>query len=109
MQYILSSDYEIIKDIAKRIKKKRISLNYSQEYMAKKTGLSMHTISNIENGKTYTIDNLIKVMRVLGMISNLETLISDVVLDPESSKYPADKQRVKTSMQDSDKKWSWNK
>ena len=106
--YILSSEKEIIKDISNKIKKKRISLNISQEYVSKKTGLSMHTISNIESGKSFTIESLIKVMQVLGIVENLKGLIDDPVLGPDEIHMPYEKQRVKNSKKkEENSTWEW--
>ena len=105
--YYLIDDYEILQDIARKIKKKRISLNYSQAYIAKKTGLSMHTISNVETGKAYTMDSFIKVMRILGMIDNLDKVVSDVVIDPETVKKQKTRQRVKEKADSNNTEWKW--
>lgn len=105
--YLLIDDYEILKDIARKIKKKRISLNISQEYLSQKTGLSIHTISNIETGKSYTMDSFIKVMRVLGMIDNLDKVVSDVVVDPDTVKDKKQKQRVKQKVEKNNNSWTW--
>ena len=107
--YVLISDYEVLQDIANKIKKKRISLNISQEDVAIKTGLSKHTISNIENGNSYTMDSFIKVMRYLGMISNLETVISDIIMDPNKIKGGQAPKRVKMSKKKETGNWTWAK
>ncbi len=108
--YILMSEREIIRDIAKKLKKTRIWLNMSQEYVSRKTGLSLHTISNIENGKTYTLENLIKLLQLYGMVENLNNLIDDPVLSPEQIHIPYERQRVKPSMkQEEPVNWEWGK
>ena len=108
--YYLIDDYEILQDIARKIKKKRISLKFSQAHVAKKTGLSMHTISNIETGKAYTIESFIKVMRVLGMIDNLDRVISDVVVSPDMViRQKKVRQRVKESKKQEASEWQWGK
>ena len=80
--YNLMSNVEIIEDIANKIKRKRLAMNLSQEELSKKTGISVHAISNIENGKSFSLDNLIKIMRALNCINNLENIIPVVLYDP---------------------------
>ena len=103
---VFKTDDEIINEIANRIKKLRIEKNISQELLSKKTGLSIHTISNIENGKSFTIENLIKIMRVLDIVDRIYNLIPTVENNPYLiALNKKEKSRVSTLKEDTDWKW----
>lgn len=76
------SNKAISDDLALRIKRYRLQAGYSQEDISKKTGLSVHSISNIENGKNINFDNLIKVLRALGLINNVRLLVPEILNSP---------------------------
>ena len=80
--YYFKSDEEILNELSNRIKRIRIEKNYSQEDVSKKTGISIHTISNIENGKSFTVNNLISLLRFYGTLDKLDELIPQVLDDP---------------------------
>ena len=85
----------ICKDLAMRIKRYRIQAGYSQEDISRKTGISLHSISNIETGKNITFDNLIKVLRTLGLINNVKLLVPEILNSPfDELKRKPEPQRV---------------
>ena len=78
----LQTNEEIKRILGKRIKDYRIESGYSQTDLSKKCGLSVHSVSNIENGKGMNIDALITILRFLNLLDNLETLIPEVEPNP---------------------------
>ena len=55
-------------EIGKYIIERRDTLRISQAYLAELSGVSVHTLSNLETGKdNVTLDTLLKVARVLGL------------------------------------------
>ena len=103
--YLLLSDKEILLDISNKLKKYRLSKNISQEEISKKTGISIHSISNIENGKSFTIENLIKYMIALDISYKLENLIPNIEYNPyELINEKNEKKRVKKKNINT---WSW--
>ena len=71
-----------MKELGSRIKSARLGTNITQAMMAKKTGLSQHTISNLENGKDVSLRTLIEVLRVLDLSQGFDSLIPEVSLRP---------------------------
>ncbi len=66
----------LFKTIGKRIAECRRKLNYSQEYLAEKTGLHRNYIGYIERGeKRATIENIRNVAYAVGL--SLEQLFKD--------------------------------
>lgn len=108
MSSYFKSDKEINCEVAKRIKDLRISNKISQEEMSLKTGLSKHTISNIENGKSFTFDNLLKVMRALNIIDRIDVLIPETKENPyRLIKEKSKRQRVYNSKKKKSSDWKW--
>ena len=50
---------ETKKELAKRFKAYRLSLNYSQEYIFNKSGVSLGTIKSFEKDGTISFDNMV--------------------------------------------------
>ena len=55
-------------EIGKYIVKRRDTLRIAQAYLAELSGVSVHTLSNLETGKgNVTLDTLLKVTGILGL------------------------------------------
>ncbi|MFN1835450.1 helix-turn-helix domain-containing protein [Balneola sp. MJW-20] len=82
MEFSALSDQAILKQIGKRIRRKRLQQNITQEAMAENAGLSRITISNLEQGKSSSLRTLIQVLRVLGQLDDLEAFIPEPGVSP---------------------------
>ena len=80
--YLLLNDLQVKEELGKKIRNYRIDLGWSQQDLANKSGISLHSVSNIENGKDFVINNLISVLRAFNLIDNLDSLIPDTVANP---------------------------
>ena len=57
---------KLFEDIGKRVKKRRIELGYTQEYLAEKMDVSIQMISGTESGKkALKLENIIKFCEIL--------------------------------------------
>ena len=57
---------KLFEDIGKRVKKRRIELGYTQEYLAEKMDVSIQMISGTESGKkALKLENFIKSCEIL--------------------------------------------
>lgn len=57
---------KLFEDIGKRVKKRRIELGYTQEYLAEKMDVSIQMISGTESGKkALKLENFIKFCKIL--------------------------------------------
>lgn len=73
------SDKELLQELGKRIRKRRISLGLTQEELANKSGVSLRTIVNAEKGLDIKLSILLCILRAENLLVNIESLI------PESS------------------------
>lgn len=93
--YFLMTNKEIMKVLANRIKTVRIEQKFSQEELSRHSGVSVHTISNIEKGLNYSVDNLISILRSLNLLQNLPQLVPDLAPNPyDIAKHIDERKRV---------------
>ena len=67
----------IILELASRIKQYRIAYPMTRDELAERSMVSVGTIARFENGKDIGLLNMIKLLAVLGLESNLDMLIPD--------------------------------
>ena len=78
----LLTNLDIRKELGKKIKKYRVEAGYSQGDLSKKTGVSVHSISNIENGNDFNFDNLVSILRAFNLVDNIDLLIPNMADNP---------------------------
>lgn len=104
------SDKAILREIGKRLQNLRISENITQSQLAQKTGVSMSTIARMEQGSSVKTDSLVRVMRELNVLENLDTAFlqqevrpMDLINMSEKKRKRASKQKVEETTND----WKW--
>lgn len=78
----LLTNQKIREEIGVRIKKHRLEMEFSQADLSRRTGISVHSISNIENGNDFTVDNLISILKALNLIDNINQLLPEIIANP---------------------------
>lgn len=102
------SEWIILKELGNRIKQHRIALNITQAELANRCGISMSTEVRIENGEDSKISNLIKIMAVLGLTENIDTLIPEEQQDYKAIyEGTTPRKRVRRSNKQSNVTWIW--
>ena len=76
------SNPQIEQELGKRLKKRRLEMNLSQEQIAGRSGLSRRTITAIENGEGSTLTTLIAMLRALEALDALEGILPDTGPSP---------------------------
>lgn len=66
---------EIEKELGKRLKRRRLDRNFSQEELAERSGLSRRTITAIEHGEGTTLATLLAVLRALDALDTLDNFL----------------------------------
>lgn len=69
-----ATDTEVMVELGKRLKRCRIDSGLSQIELAERTGISAKTIANMEDGMQSNSLTLIRVLRALNLLDNLELL-----------------------------------
>lgn len=76
------SNEVLLKELGQRIKDARIAANYSQSEMAERSGVALSTLARIERGESVTTENVLNVLRALGVLSNLEVVLPEQTVKP---------------------------
>lgn len=74
LDLLLTKPDEILLLLCDRLRKERINQQMTQSELAKRTGISVNTLSNLESGKNTGFENIIRVAMVLGRTDELESL-----------------------------------
>ena len=72
--WLYLTENEIIDQVGKRLKQIRLQHNLTQKQLSKDTGLSVSTISLIEQGNSTSLESLIRILVRLNRIKDFETV-----------------------------------
>lgn len=79
-----TTNQDLIRLLAQRIKEYRLAARMSQKEMAEKSGVGLATISHFEQGvmQNMTLNNFISLMRVVGMEERILELLPELPMPP---------------------------
>ena len=69
------SDAKILKELGRRLKQKRLNQNFSQDALAKKSGLSRRSIYLVESGHSVGLSVMIRILRTLRSLDGLDAFL----------------------------------
>ena len=114
MEYQYMSNSEIQKDLGLRLKQERLSLNLTQEALAKSCGVSRRTLVAAERGEGPTLDTFISILRGLHILGRMEELVPPPMPSPMQLVKMKGKVRQRASrqvepgvMNDAPAAWEW--
>lgn len=76
------SDQAILREIGRRLKRKRLDKNLSQQKLAEIAGLNRTTVGEIERGTSTSLQTLVQILRALNALDELESFIPDPGISP---------------------------
>lgn len=84
--YTTNQDFIIL--LIQRLKEYRLAARISQKEMAEKSGVSLTTISHLEQGvnQNITLNNFISLLRAVGMEQRLNDLLPELPIPPMALK-----------------------
>lgn len=95
-------------EINRRFKQYRLHLNMSQKDLSLKSGVSLRTIINFENGEDIKLSSLNKLLKALGMKNAIDELIMDVTDRPSyRAKLEKNQIRERASKEKPKSTWTW--
>jgi putative transcriptional regulator len=111
----LKIDYEqasieaIQADLGQRLVQLRLARNVNQQQLAREAGVSRRTVTRLENGKSVSLDTLLRVMRALDIIGRLGALLPDPTVRPIDRVRLKDKERRRARAKSTATKapWTW--
>jgi putative transcriptional regulator len=106
-----NSDDTTLKELGNRIAQYRLNRNWTQDALAAEAGVSKRTIHRVEHGGSTQASNLIRILRALRLLENLEILIPEPAISPiQQAKMQGKKRRRASSKSDKPEQkapWSW--
>ncbi len=83
-----TTNQDIIALLCQRLKEYRLAARISQKEMAERSGVSLTTISHLEQGmnRNITLNNFISLLRVLGLEQRLSDLLPELPVPPMALK-----------------------
>ena len=99
----------VLSELGVRIKRNRIDMQLSQQDFAAKAGISTRTLSAAENGEDIRLSNLLRILRTLGCLDNIDLLLPELAFDPESYRtLGRERKRVSRTSEGKDtSEWKW--
>ena len=98
--WLFLTEQEILGEIGKRLKQIRLQHNLTQKVLSREVGLSVSTISLIEQGKSTSLESLIRILVRLNRINDLESVFrvgEDLELKLKFEKAKLRKERKRAS------------
>lgn len=105
------SDDAVLKEIGHRIAQYRLNQNKTQAVLAQQAGVSNRTLSRVEHGNSVQATSIIRILRVLQLVENLDCLIPEPAASPVQQLKMQGKQRQRASSKPAKsikrEPWSW--
>lgn len=73
---------EWAEELGQQLRDLRLRLNVDQRQLAKRAGVALNVVKNLERGKGATLTSMIKVLRALGRVDWLGSLAPAVSISP---------------------------
>ncbi len=104
------SDHAILAELGRRLRRQRLDRNVTQADLAHEAGLSTPTAQRLEAGSSVQLASLLRVLRALGLIEQLEGLVPPPGVRPMEllERRGARRQRASSSRDERETEpWSW--
>jgi len=82
MNFRIMSDKAILEELGARLRRQRLNQDTTQKELAKKAGVSRTVIQKMEQGEEVVVAGLIRVMRALGVLDQLDNFLPDPGISP---------------------------
>ena len=76
------SEDAVLEELGSRISRHRLNRNLTQAQLAREAGVSLSTVNRMEAGNSSQISNLVRVLRALGIMENLNLLVPQPAISP---------------------------
>ena len=108
------TDTAVLAAIGERITEVRLDRNWTQAALAKEAGVSKRTLVRLEGGESTQLTNLIRVLRALGLLGNLDALLPPPSASPLEQLRSNEKRRKRASGRsrmsgaETTEEWTWD-
>lgn len=106
------SDEAVLEEIGGRIARYRLNRNMTQAALATEAGVSVPTVQRAEAGRSIQGMKLLRILRVLGLLENLDALIPEPAASPLQQWHQDGRVRQRASgsgqpSADAGEEWTW--
>lgn len=105
------SDDLVLKEMGRRIAQYRLNQDKTQAVLAQEAGVSNRTMTRIEQGHSVQASSIIRILRALRLVENLDALIPEPPVSPVQQLKMQGKPRQRASSKSTKSKkeepWSW--
>ena len=105
------SDAIVLEELGQRIARYRLNRNMTQGALATESGVSTPTVQRLENGQSTQASNLIRILRTLKLLENLDALVPEPAVSPMQQARMQGKTRQRASSprkQQAPSRWTWD-
>ncbi len=105
------TDQAALVELGERLARQRLQRNLTQEQLAREAGVSKRTLIRLEKGESSQVTNLIRVVRALGLLANLDAFVPPPLPSPIEQLRSRRKERRRASpgvkKSEPSTKWTW--
>ncbi len=105
------TDAAVLANLGDRLSQYRLQRNLTQAQLAREAGVSKRTLIRLESGESSQVTNLIRVVRALGLLGNLDAFVPPPLPSPLSQLRSRAKERRRASPGVKEirppTKWTW--
>lgn len=76
------TDAAVLAELGDRLSRLRLQRNLTQAQLAREAGVSKRTLIRLESGESSQVTNLIRVVRALGLLGNLDAFVPPPLPSP---------------------------
>jgi transcriptional regulator with XRE-family HTH domain len=77
-----TTDQAVLEEIGGRVARQRLNRNMTQDALANAAGVSRPTVARLELGSSTQLTNLVRILRALDLLQNLDALLPDAAISP---------------------------
>lgn len=101
------NDDAVLNELGERIAHRRIQLGLTQAALSEQAGVSRSTVDRLERGHSVQLTNLVRVLRELDLLANLDVLLPRATPTPmELLEREGRRQRAPRKKQ-AGERWTW--
>lgn len=82
MDFRVMSDKAILEELGARLRRQRLNQDITQKELAEKAAVSRTVIQKMEQGEEVVVAGLIRVMRALNLLDQLDNFLPDPGISP---------------------------
>ena len=97
MKFTAMSDMAILAELGGRIRRERLNRNITQNNLRERAGVSRKVIQQLEAGRGCMMESLVRVLRALGRLDQMDAFLPDPGISPVQLARMAGRLRLRAS------------